>query len=491
MPLDTRIPMLMGQMRPIRFQPETQMESLAAIAPAVNAMRQLQAGQFEAAEAQRKRRAFQEFQTEVSRAFPGGVKELAQVLITRGTMPQHFEMGQKLMEAAMQQEENQRLFAGVRSGGAAVGMPAPATPAAPTMAQMPVSEVAPEMAKGAAGGAQPRNAMMAMEMPAPAARPAAAAPAGMLEYGGSFYPPEVVQGLLASRNAQHQQLGRAIAEANRPQRETQPEKLRMMQALGFPMTAQGLADFEATQRSQQMPADYQNYLQAKKEGYAGNFFQYQQELRKAGASSVSVDAKAESAERVERAKQLVKDYNDVATAARVARRSLMSIEGAQGVLNRGFSTGFGTETIAKAASVLAALGVPSAEKYATSAQTFLSEARKVLLDRQLEQKGPQTENDAKRIDESFVRLGNTPEANKFILAVAKAQAEQSSEQQKFYDAFYRRNKTYDGAEEAWLAGDGSKSIFQRPSLRSFVVPSAAAPSGRPPLDQIIQIPTRR
>jgi hypothetical protein len=163
----------------------------------------------------------------------------------------------------------------------------------------------------------------------------------------------------------------------------------------------------------------------------------------------------------------------------------MSIEGAQRVLEKGFTTGFGTETIGVAASVLAALGVPAAEKYATNSQTFLSEARKVLLDRQLEQKGPQTENDAKRIDESFVRLGNTTAANKFILAVAKAQAEMASAQQKAYSAYYRKNGTYDGAEEEWLAGEGSKSIFDHPSMKQFAGGSAESPAGRPSLEQIL------
>lgn len=54
MQLDTRIPMMMGQMRPVRFQPETQMESLAAIAPAVNAMRQVQQQRVEAQQMQQR-----------------------------------------------------------------------------------------------------------------------------------------------------------------------------------------------------------------------------------------------------------------------------------------------------------------------------------------------------------------------------------------------------------------------------------------------------
>ena len=104
MQLDTRIPMMMGQAKPIRFQPESQLESLAAIAPGINAMRQMQAQEAELADAARKRQAFRQFQDEVSKAFPGGVRELAQVFVTKGVTQQHFETGQKLLQMMLEQE---------------------------------------------------------------------------------------------------------------------------------------------------------------------------------------------------------------------------------------------------------------------------------------------------------------------------------------------------------------------------------------------------
>ena len=230
MQLDTRIPMMMGQMRPIRFQPESQLESLAAIAPGINAMRQMQTQEAELADAARKQQAFRQFQDEVSKAFPGGVRELAQVFMTKGVTQQHFETGQKLMQMMFEEDERSRIFGG--GGAPAAAMPAQMeAPAAPTTMQMPVSEVAPEMAMGAAGGAQPRNAMMAMEAPAPAAR--AAAPAGMMEYAGKQYSPDQVSQMLQSRNAQLQQLGRAIADANRRKDGGQDEVANRMRMMGL------------------------------------------------------------------------------------------------------------------------------------------------------------------------------------------------------------------------------------------------------------------
>lgn len=366
MQLDTRIPMMMGQAKPIRFQPESQLESLAAIAPGINAMRQMQAQEAELADAARKQQAFRQFQDEVSRAFPGGVRELARVFMTKGVTQQHFETGQKLMQMALEEDERGRIFGG--GGAPAAAMPAQMeAPAAPTTMQMPVSEVAPEMDLGATGGAQPRNAMMAMEMPAPAAR--AAAPAGMMEYAGKQYSPDQVSQMLQSRNAQLQQLGRAIADANKPQRETQPEKLRMMRELGFPMNAQGLADFEAAQRSQQMPADYQNYLQAKKEGYGGNFFQYQQELRRAGASSVVVGPQEKSFETALGSGQAKKLLEDKAVADD-ARDIIATVQQGRQLLQSGMITGFGAEFLTNVGAALNQAGINFAEDRVANTQAF-------------------------------------------------------------------------------------------------------------------------
>ena len=97
----------------------------------------------------------------------------------------------------------------------------------------------------------------------------------------------------------------------------------------------------------------------------------------------------------------------------------------------------------------------------------MAQGRQALLQRQLEQKGAQSEGDAQRINQTFIQLGNTPEANKFLVATAKAQAKQDIERQKFYGDWWSKSKTYEGAEEAWLAGTGGKSLFDRPEMKSF------------------------
>jgi hypothetical protein len=204
------------------------------------------------------------------------------------------------------------------------------------------------------------------------------------------------------------------------------------------------------------------------------------------STTVNVDQRGEQAETVARGRGYVEHETEVRKAAAAARRSLTGIESAQDVLSRDFETGFGKETLAKGASVLAALGVDKAEKFATSAQKFLQAATERVLAAQLEQKGVQTNQDAQRIEQTGARMGNTKAANEFILDVARAQAERAIAQDKFYRDWLRdpaNKKSLAGAEDAWLNGEGGKSIFESPRLEKYGVlqaeraQSTPAPSG--------------
>jgi len=221
MQLDARLPLMAAQRQPMQFAPESQLQTLSRIAPGINALRGIQQQQMETAEAVRKQQAYQQFQTEVAKAFPGGAKEMSRVLLTFGTSPEHLELGQKLMLVAEEQDERQRIF----GGGAAAPMPDAMPAAMPAAAP----EAVPEMDFGAAGGAQPVNAMMAQTAPAPMGAPAA--PAKMLEYAGRQYSPDQVGQMLQSRNPQLQQLGRSIADANKPKadQEFAPSEISRLQ----------------------------------------------------------------------------------------------------------------------------------------------------------------------------------------------------------------------------------------------------------------------
>ena len=183
----------------------------------------------------------------------------------------------------------------------------------------------------------------------------------------------------------------------------------------------------------------------------------------------------EKAEQVERGKMLVDQYKDISKAAGLAAKTLPSLDANLAILGKGFSTGFGTETVAAGAKVLAALGVAEADKFATNAQVFQAKATEAVLQKQLEQKGPQTESDAQRIDQIGAQLGKTTAGNKFVLTTAKEQLKRDMEQRDFYDKWRTKNKTYDGAEDAWYSGEGGKSLFDRPALKTYAQSESKLP----------------
>jgi hypothetical protein len=191
------------------------------------------------------------------------------------------------------------------------------------------------------------------------------------------------------------------------------------------------------------------------------------------APPVSVSMTQEKAESADYGKFLVEQFKNVSKASDLALKSMPAIESNLNILDKGFDTGFGTETISAGAKVLAALGVKDAEKYATNSQSFLANANAAVLQKQLEQKGPQTEADAQRITATGAQLGNTKEANKFVLNVAKAQLQRDIDQRNFYANWRKNAKTLEGAEDAWNAGPGSKSLFENPALKQYTAPTKA------------------
>ena len=223
---------------------------------------------------------------------------------------------------------------------------------------------------------------------------------------------------------------------------------------------------------EQVPADVRTFraVQAMPQDERTAFEAFQ--AAKRPQTTVNVDQRGEQAESVARGQSLVKQETAVRDAAANARKSLAGIQSAQDVLAKGFDTGFGTETKAKGAAVLAALGVKGAEAYATDAEKFLQASMNQVLATQLEQKGVQTNQDAQRIEQTGARMGNTKAANEFILDVARAQAERAIAQDKFYRDWMRdpaNKKSLAGAEDAWLEGEGGKSIFESPRLQKYGV----------------------
>lgn len=265
-----------------------------------------------------------------------------------------------------------------------------------------------------------------------------------------------------------------------------PDAIRKMRELGIPITEEGFARFSRLSQAPQV-SDISRLMQERDALIKGgksrtdpDVVAIQKKIDKLGThappTQINLTNVQEKAERGKFGELLVKQYEDISKAAGLAAKTLPALDTQAKILDQGFSTGFGTEVKKAGASVLAALGVPEAEKFATDAQTFLAATQQAVLQRQLEQKGPQTEADAQRITQTGAQLGNTVNANRFIIDVAKAQLKRDIEQRNFYNEWRRGpgKNSFDGAEDAWFSGPGGKSLFDRPELKKYLAPAGAA-----------------
>lgn len=132
-------------------------------------------------------------------------------------------------------------------------------------------------------------------------------------------------------------------------------------------------------------------------------------------------------------------------------------------------TGKLTPANATVAAWLTAAGAkaPDLQRIASGAQTFEAFTNDLVMQQQLAQKGPQTESDAKRLQMTQAQLSNTPEANKLNITYRKAMNNRTIEQERFYAQWLAKNKTLDGAEDAWFNGKGGTSIWDEPALKKF------------------------
>lgn len=122
--------------------------------------------------------------------------------------------------------------------------------------------------------------------------------------------------------------------------------------------------------------------------------------------------------------------NPVQSDGKAAKSTLSQIET---IKNIGLKTGWGTETKAAAASVLGAMGVQNAEKYAGNAQMFQQVAMERNMTMLQAQSGPQTEGDSQRAQQTFLKLANTPAANAFIADLTAANARNAVKKAEYYN----------------------------------------------------------
>lgn len=206
-----------------------------------------------------------------------------------------------------------------------------------------------------------------------------------------------------------------------------------------------------------------------------------------GAMRVQIPGQ-QRAEDSKEGEYLVKDfYENVVPVADVARGILPQLDSMSRSLdNADFETGFAPEVRKTIAEGLGFLGSKKAQQAATGAQEFNAAMSEIVLQKQQAQKGPQTENDARRIEATTAALGNTPDANKFLIAVSKAQAKRDIAREQFYADWKAKKRSYEGARSAWNSGPGGTSLFDTPDLLPYKGVRSGEAKERPPLESFFK-----
>lgn len=120
MPLDTRLPLMAGAQAPIQFQPESQLQTLSRIAPAVNAMRQVQQQRVEAEQMQQRSAALDQLR---QAAKGQDLNLFADALIGSGNN-NLMQEGAKLKRALLEEAQFKRQYGGLTGNLTAEGMAA-------------------------------------------------------------------------------------------------------------------------------------------------------------------------------------------------------------------------------------------------------------------------------------------------------------------------------------------------------------------------------
>lgn len=161
-------------------------------------------------------------------------------------------------------------------------------------------------------------------------------------------------------------------------------------------------------------------------------------------------------------------FPSVQAEGEAAGKALTAIATARSGLAQMGRSGWGAEAVGSVANVLASMGVPQAERYATGMQQFQSAAMDRLWTTLNSAKGMQTEGDADRASKTFARLQNTPRANEFILDLAQAQAERDQLRAKYFQQslpFAQQSGDLQEIERRWQGK--MPSIWSMPSMKRW------------------------
>ena len=232
MPINPSIPLSVANIPPVQIpMRESRMQSLTAIAPGINAMRQLEASRVDLEEKKRQRDALAQMRQQ--NLDPEGV---AQWFVRNGT-PEQMQFGMKMLQAAREEKMFQQAFAQPQAAGAQNAM----IPAPTAMPAQPAQPAAPQPAVQMMGGKTQEELTQLLAHPQKSVRDAAqqmlgqfpkpaAEPADIATMRGMGLNPQNMEDVKRFYAAKQPQLATAEARLELDRRRLDLDNLRQRQA---------------------------------------------------------------------------------------------------------------------------------------------------------------------------------------------------------------------------------------------------------------------
>lgn len=279
---------------------------------------------------------------------------------------------------------------------------------------------------GGVGGAQPvqvAQAPVAADVPAEGAVP--------------------VQGFAIPQGAAPVQSGYTIL----PHLST--EQLQQLKSMrGQPKERQDLIDMALKERQElSKPTDaMRGYLFARQQGYTGTFMDYQQELRRAGATNVNID-RGETKYDEEMGKQFAQLNKEIIDGAADGRRKIAVLSRLEGILSDpNVYTGAGANLVLQAKRMAKAMGFDVGDLSGPEAINAISNQFALELRNPsggAGMPGALSDKDREFLQQSVPGLERTPGGNRIIIDFMRRMAERSIQVDKLRRDYVRQHKRLD------------------------------------------------
>jgi len=227
------------------------------------------------------------------------------------------------------------------------------------------------------------------------------------------------------------------------------EQLQQLRGMrGLSKERQDLIDMALKERQElSKPTDaMRGYLFARQQGYTGTFMDYQQELRRAGATNVNID-RGETKYDEEMGKQLAQLNKEIIDGARDARRKLAVLDRMETIISDpNIYTGAGANLVLQAKRMAKAMGFDVGDLSGPEALTAISNQFALELRNPsggAGMPGALSDKDREFLQQSVPGLERTPGGNRLIIDFMRRMAERSIQVDKLRRDYVRQHKRLD------------------------------------------------